>query len=146
MTGCFTVRRFLPGSPEYEQSLLLRDEILRRPIGLSLKDEDLSDEARQLHFGIFDDQRMLRVLLLDPQDEQTVKMRQMAVRSELQGSGLGKQLVRFAEGAAKEHGYSKITLHARKTAVPFYERLGYSVTGDEFLEVGIPHLSMEKQL
>jgi predicted GNAT family N-acyltransferase len=37
-------------------------------------------------------------------------------------------------------------MHARKTAVPFYERIGYQVAGEEFLEVGIPHYEMRKLL
>jgi predicted GNAT family N-acyltransferase len=37
-------------------------------------------------------------------------------------------------------------LHARATAVPFYLRLGYTVVGEPFEEVGIPHRGMEKAL
>ncbi len=37
-------------------------------------------------------------------------------------------------------------MHARKTAVGFYEKLGYKVTGKEFVEITIPHVVMEKKL
>jgi predicted GNAT family N-acyltransferase len=37
-------------------------------------------------------------------------------------------------------------MHARKTALGFYEKLGYRVAGDEFIEVTIPHYVMEKDL
>jgi predicted GNAT family N-acyltransferase len=37
-------------------------------------------------------------------------------------------------------------MHARKTAVVFYEKLGYTSTGNEFTEVSIPHFVMEKRL
>ena len=37
-------------------------------------------------------------------------------------------------------------LHARETAVVFYEKLGYSSLGDQFEEVTIPHWAMEKRL
>jgi predicted GNAT family N-acyltransferase len=37
-------------------------------------------------------------------------------------------------------------MHARKTAVGFYEKLGYKRIGNEFLEVTIPHYAMEKAL
>ncbi|MEJ7682070.1 MAG: GNAT family N-acetyltransferase [Segetibacter sp.] len=37
-------------------------------------------------------------------------------------------------------------MHARKSAVGFYEKLGYKIVGDEFLELNIPHYIMEKQL
>jgi len=37
-------------------------------------------------------------------------------------------------------------MHARKTAIGFYEKSGYSVIGDEFTEVGIPHFEMVKKI
>jgi hypothetical protein len=37
-------------------------------------------------------------------------------------------------------------MHARKTALGFYEKLGYSRQGEEFTEVTIPHYIMEKAL
>jgi predicted GNAT family N-acyltransferase len=37
-------------------------------------------------------------------------------------------------------------MHARQTAVGFYQKLGYSITGEPFEEVTIPHYIMEKAL
>jgi predicted GNAT family N-acyltransferase len=37
-------------------------------------------------------------------------------------------------------------MHARKSAVGFYEKLGYEIEGDEFEEVTIPHYEMQKTL
>jgi predicted GNAT family N-acyltransferase len=37
-------------------------------------------------------------------------------------------------------------MHARTTAVGFYEKLGYKRMGDEFEEVTISHYVMEKDL
>jgi len=52
----------------------------------------------------------------------------------------------YAENIARDAGYKKIIMHARKTAIGFYEKLGYTVTGNEFTEVSIPHYVMEKKL
>jgi predicted GNAT family N-acyltransferase len=54
--------------------------------------------------------------------------------------------VEASERVAIERGALRMTLHARQTAVPFYERLGYRVVGEPFIEVGIPHRAMEKSL
>ena len=70
----------------------------------------------------------------------------MAVFSGLQGKGIGKVLLQFAENIARDRGYKKIIMHARKTAVGFYEKLGYKITSPEFEEVTIPHYVMEKSL
>ena len=71
-------------------------------------------------------------------------MRQLAVATELQGRGLGKTLVRYAESFARQSGYQEIVLHARESAVRFYEKLGYTRQGDCFTEVTIPHYQMRK--
>jgi predicted GNAT family N-acyltransferase len=58
----------------------------------------------------------------------------------------GSKLVQIAESYAKNAGYRKMMLNARKTAVGFYEKLGYEKKGDMFTEVGIAHLKMQKCL
>lgn len=54
--------------------------------------------------------------------------------------------MQIAETYAKNAGYRKIVLNARKTAVGFYEKLGYERKGDMFTEVGIAHFKMLKCL
>ena len=73
-------------------------------------------------------------------------MRQVAVSPRAQGQGIGRALTEFAEDLARRRGFSRMTLHARAIAVPFYEKLGYQRVGDEFEEVTIPHWSMQKAL
>ena len=96
--------------------------------------------------GAFEDERLLGCCLLSPQDKATVRLRQMAVPNNMQGKGIGRALMIFAENIARDLGYKKLCMHARKTAKGFYEKLGYAVTGDEFMEVTIPHYIMEKAL
>jgi predicted GNAT family N-acyltransferase len=52
----------------------------------------------------------------------------------------------FAETVARDKGYKKVMMHARKNAMGFYEKLGYKATGNEFEEVTLPHYVMEKRL
>ncbi|HEX7690957.1 MAG TPA: GNAT family N-acetyltransferase, partial [Sediminibacterium sp.] len=76
----------------------------------------------------------------------TVRLRQMAVTANLQGKGIGRALMSFAENIARDRGYRRLTMHARKTAIGFYEKNGYRICGPEFVEVTIPHFEMEKEL
>jgi len=84
--------------------------------------------------------------MLVQEGPQTVRLRQMAVINDLQGKGIGRALMQFAENLARDRGYKKITMHARKNATGFYEKLGYKKVGKEFLEITIPHYVMEKEL
>jgi len=134
------------GTAEYEKMVKLRDEILRKPLGLSFTKEELEREKNNLHIVAYEDERMLGCCMLLEEDPQTVRLRQMAVMNDLQGKGIGKALMQFAENLARDRGYKKITMHARKNALGFYEKMGYKTKGKEFEEITIPHYVMEKEL
>ncbi len=132
------------GSEAYRRSIALRDKILRKPLGLHYSDDFLQAEKDQSHLGLFLDGKLIGILLFKHEDEQTLKMRQVAIDEDFQGLGYGKKLVKYAEDFARQKGYRRISLHARLTAVPFYNRLGYKIASAEFVEVGLPHYKMEK--
>jgi predicted GNAT family N-acyltransferase len=134
------------GTAEYEQMVKLRDDILRKPLGLSFSPEELEREKNNLHIVAYEDERMLGCCMLLEEDPQTVRLRQMAVMNDLQGKGIGKALMQFAENLARDRGYKRITMHARKHAIGFYEKMGYKKIGNEFKEITIPHYLMEKEL
>ncbi|WP_290790209.1 GNAT family N-acetyltransferase [Flavihumibacter sp. UBA7668] len=134
------------GTPEYNQMIKLRDEILRKPLGLSFSQEELMQEKDQILIGAFDEDKMLGCCMLVNEGDGTVRLRQMAVNNNLQGKGIGRALMNFAENIARDQGFKKLTMHARKTAIGFYEHLGYQISSTEFEEVTIPHFVMEKRL
>jgi ribosomal protein S18 acetylase RimI-like enzyme len=134
------------GSREYQQMVQLRNEILRRPLGLQLTPEELEKEKEEILIGAFEEEKMLGCCMLIKEAPASVRLRQMAVLNNLQGKGIGRALMQFAENIARDLGFQKITMHARKSAIGFYEKLGYEVCGQEFEEVTIPHYIMEKQL
>jgi len=124
----------------------LREDILRKPLGLTFDTQELEDEKKNLLIGAFEDDNMLGCCMLVEENSESVKLRQMAVLNALQGKGIGRALMQFAENLARDHGYKVLTMHARKNAVGFYEKMGYRVKGEEFQEVSIPHFEMEKEL
>ncbi|MDI9364317.1 MAG: GNAT family N-acetyltransferase [Flavobacterium sp.] len=134
------------GTKEYNQMIDLRRQILRTPLGLTFSKEDLEKEKEDILLGCFDEEKLEGCCLLTEIEPDTVKLRQMAVLDGLQGKGIGRALMNFAENVARDAGYKKLTMHARKTAVGFYEKLGYSVCSNEFEEVTVPHYIMEKKL
>lgn len=134
------------GSEEYKMMVDLRYNLLRKPLGLSFSEEELAREKDDILLGCFTDKKIEGCCLLTEVEPKVLRLRQMAVTSGLQGKGIGRVLTIFAENISRDRGYRKITMHARKTALGFYERLGYSKSGEEFMEVNIPHFHMEKEL
>ncbi|MCC7435882.1 MAG: GNAT family N-acetyltransferase [Methanoregulaceae archaeon] len=136
------------GTPEYEATVSLRYEVLRKPLGLDFTPEQLAAEVTDLHCALweFGIPEPLACLVLTPLSEGEIKMRQVAVRPDHQGQGLGRILVEFSETTARARGFTRMVLNARDTAVDFYLRLGYTIEGEPFTEVTIPHRRMAKSL
>lgn len=133
------------GSEEYRRECSLRDEVLRAPLGLSLREEDLVLERGHLHFGLFEpDGVLVACAIAVPLSACEAKIRQVAVSPSRQRRGLGARIMGDVELILRARGFNKLVLHSRVSSMGFYRRLGYAAVGDEFVEVTIPHVSMEK--
>lgn len=127
------------GSDLYRQSLHLREQVLRVPLGLTLSASDMAGEDQQKHFGIVEQHALLACLVIKAGQQPLAKLRQMAVAPAMQGRGLGRLLVDAAELWLRQAGFDQVVLDARETAIGFYQSLGYRVDGPVFQQVGIPH-------
>ncbi len=134
------------GTKQYQEMLDLRYNMLRKPLGLNFNNEELEREKNDILIGLYEDDKLEGCCLLTQVEAGVVKLRQMAVINGLQGKGMGRTLMNFAENIARDKGYKKIVMNARKNAVGFYEKLGYKVVSNEFIEVTIPHYEMQKML
>ncbi|MFK4110073.1 GNAT family N-acetyltransferase [Streptomyces sp. NPDC002176] len=70
----------------------------------------------------------------------------LAVTRRARGLGVGAALVRAIEDAARDLGLTAVDLHAQTQALGFYERLGYTAYGPEFMDAGIAHRAMRRPL
>jgi YbgC/YbaW family acyl-CoA thioester hydrolase len=84
--------------------------------------------------------------LLPPDGQGDARVGRVATQRVLRGSGIGRAIMRALEEGARTRGARRLVLHAQRTAIPFYERLGYRRVGDMFDEAGIPHQEMVKPL
>lgn len=140
------VREIEHASEEYWLAVELRRIVLRIPLNLEYSQEQLMSEDDSFHYVLEQDGNIVGSAMYTPYDEQTIKVRQVAVRPDLQGKGLGAQLMLGVEQAAAQKGFTHAVLNARQVAVAFYERIGYECFDEPFEEVGIPHRKMRKQL
>ena len=134
-------------SPAYDEIVALRDTLLRKPLGLQFKVNEMDKEYLQIHFAAYTyDWELRGCLVLKPLGEEVIKMRQVAVAEAHQGQGIGQALVVASEEWARARGYREMELNARDVAVVFYEKLGYVKQGEPFEEVSIKHFKMVKEL
>lgn len=134
------------GSERYEEVTELRRALLRRPLGLDFTPEELQREKDDLHVAATLEGRVVGTVLLRRVDAGTWRLMRMAVADDAQGRGVGRRLVDEAERLLRARGVDVVMMHARGTAVGFYEKCGYRTVGGPFPEQGIPHIRMEKHL
>ena len=70
----------------------------------------------------------------------------MAVSADLRGTGVGRALLDALVTRAEERGLPGVELHAQVHARAFYERAGFVPFGAVYLEAGIEHLGMRRDL
>ena len=134
------------GSKQYQEMVNLRMDILRRPLGMQFSEEDLAKEKNDFLLGVYDEDELVACCILTAIAPLTCQLRQMAVHQKMQRNGIGAALMIFAENVARDAGYRKMIMHARKTAIGFYEKLGYQTQGEEFTEVNLPHMELYKSI
>jgi GNAT superfamily N-acetyltransferase len=131
------------GGHEYKKCVSLRDDILRKPLGLAFTTEELDRENVHVHIGGFVDE-VLCVTAFLVHEGKVLRIKQVAVRSDFQRKGIASALMKFCDGYALENGFKEIYCHARQAAVPFYEKNDYAPEGETFYEVTLPHRRMRK--
>lgn len=134
------------GSKEYEDTVDLRNEVFRKPWGLDIKNDDLSPDKNMDMYGAFLDDKLIATVFLTEDDEETARIKNVAIFKEYRGTGLGRYLMDFIENIARERGYTKAALMGRVSVEDFYKKLGYKSIGEPYDYKTIPHVDMIKDL
>lgn len=140
------IKNIAYGSNEYQQMTQLRIKVLLEPIGVPAQYIVPEKERNDFFIAAFEENKMIGCCVLTPKENGMVQLRQMAVSKEMQGKKIGAAIIEFAETLAKENGFTVVMMHARNPVIGFYERCGYTISGEEFFEVGIGHHKMQKNL
>jgi predicted GNAT family N-acyltransferase len=134
------------GSDLYRQALRLREAVLREPLGLTITEEELADDATRQHFCAISYGVVIGSVSLKPLDETTLQLKQMAVAEDRRRERIGALLLAHAEEWGASGGFFLMVLNARMGAEGFYVRFGYQALGEPFNENTIPHIRMTKHL
>ncbi|EXJ22880.1 GNAT family acetyltransferase YjcF [Alkalibacterium sp. AK22] len=79
--------------------------------------------------------------------DHSLKIQRVAVLKEYRDKKLGKDLLAKIESLAEVHWQSSLmVLDSQDHAIPFYKSCGFEVSGDGFLDAGIPHHFMYKKI
>lgn len=133
---------------ELEKAFAIRKEIFVEEQGVGLEDEfDQFDtlESGTVHILMVIDGKPAgtgRVNFFDDYG----KLERICIRKDYRKNGCGKGLVQAMEEIVHRFPKRKVILHGQVQAAGFYEKLGYRISSDSFMEEGIAHYVMEKEL
>ncbi|WP_301107180.1 GNAT family N-acetyltransferase [Sporosarcina sp.] len=74
------------------------------------------------------------------------KVERVCVLESFRSFGLGKVIIKALEEITEEKGITRVKLHGQTHAEGFYIKLGYTTSSPVFMEDGIPHVLMTKEL
>lgn len=137
--------RLVTNNKELEDAYQIRKIVFveEQKVPIELEIDEYESEAA--HFVLYDNNKPIgagRFRIID----NIGKVERICVNKENRKSGGGRVIMGKIEQYAKVKGLHKLKLNAQIQAIPFYSRLGFSVTSDEFLDAGIPHKTMTKEL
>lgn len=133
---------------EFSRYFQLRWEILRKPWQQHLGSEQDLHENQSIHRMIIDDDnKVLAVGRLEHSAAHQGQIRFMAVCENVQGQGLGQQIITELENIAAQVGITELILNARESAVNFYQKLGYQQHDISHVLFGeVTHYRMSKTI
>jgi len=129
------------GPEDMEAVLEIRRIVFIEGQNVPVEDERDGRDAEAIHLIAFAGSvpvSTARLLLLDG----VGKIGRVAVLQAHRGAGLGKDLMAAALAVLREEGAKAAKLSSQTHAIPFYQALGFTVHGPEYLDAGIPHRDM----
>jgi predicted GNAT family N-acyltransferase len=99
-------------------------------------------DAQCVHALVFDGEEAVATGRLLPDGH----IGRMAVRKPVRGQGIGGMILDALIEQARWRGDRAVMLNAQTHAEPFYARYGFVREGEEFMEAGIPHIHMRREL
>lgn len=98
------------------------------------------------HFLIYEDNVLVGTFRLHFNNDVVAILQRFCVLAEYRGKGYGQYAMDFLEGYCVGKKIKKIRFDAQCTALGFYEKCGYDVVSEEFIEAGMKHVKMQKKL
>ncbi|WP_100406827.1 GNAT family N-acetyltransferase [Bacillus solitudinis] len=130
---------------QLQDAFHIRTNVFVKEQHVPLEEEIDEFEDVSTHFVVYDNQNVVGAGRLRYVDDYG-KIERICIAKAARGLGVGRMLMEAIEMEAKRCGALKAKLYAQSHAEKFYEKLGYFTVSDEFLDAGIPHVTMEKEL
>jgi predicted GNAT family N-acyltransferase len=134
--------RYIPGNEDLSECFKLRTEVFIGEQGVSEEEEFDGKDPFALHALVYVDGQPAATARMLFQSEEALRIGRICVTGEMRNKGLGDLVVRMMLARAMETDCAQVEISAQTHAIPFYQKLGFSVASEEYEEAGIPHVKM----
>lgn len=140
--------KLITNEQDLKKAFAIREQVFVNEQGVALEDEfdefDALDSPCKHILVIYDGQAVGagRIRFL----QQTGKLERICILEPYRKLGIGRVIIRSLEEIAEGQGVAQVKLHGQTQAEGFYEKLGYQSSSAVFMEDGIPHVAMMKDL
>ncbi|MFB9842534.1 GNAT family N-acetyltransferase [Mucilaginibacter ginsenosidivorans] len=110
-----------------------------------LYEMEMDEDMDGIHFGAFTDNKLVGIVSLFQKDDD-YQFRKFAVDPDYQGKGTGNKLLAYITDFAATEGGKRLWCNARLSATGFYDKNGFSHTGQFFSKNGFDYEILEKPL
>lgn len=133
-------------SKTYEDAINIRYEVFvdEQNVPEDVEVDELEDKSH--HVVLYEEDHPVGTARIYHRGSGVYKIQRVAVLKKYRGKSFGAQLIKECELQINKLRGTKITLGAQLQALSFYEKLGYTAEGPEFMDAGIPHREMTKML
>ena len=100
-----------------------------------------NEDAQAVHFLAYEGDYAIGTARLLPDGQ----IGRVSVLKDWRGLNVGDALLAAVIAEAERRGLHEQRLSAQVQATPFYERHGFRVLSEEYLDAGIPHVDMLRQ-
>lgn len=126
---------------EFEYVKAIRTEVFTEEQGANASEEFDAYDKTAVFALLYDKDKAVATARL-AQTDNGFKIGRIAVLKQYRGKGLGAVIVRAVCEKAAREGAKTVFVDAQNYAVPFYEKLGFNVIGNQIFDRGLPHIPM----
>ena len=130
----------------YKDALKIRYKVFvdEQKVPVDLEIDEL--ESMCMHGVIYDSSKAIATIRIYPLKSTEYKIQRVAVLSDYRSKGVGRLLMQEVENKIKRKNNQRLILDSQNKAIPFYKKLGYKISSSEFMDAGIPHHRMTKEI
>ncbi|MBK5445562.1 MULTISPECIES: GNAT family N-acetyltransferase [unclassified Peribacillus] len=131
---------------EREYAYMIRKKVFVDEQNVPIEEEIDQYEEDSTHFVLYNEQEQPvgagRFRVIDG----VGKVQRICVLSTERKNGAGAMIMSAIGEFAEQNKIPQLKLDAQLHAIPFYSKLGYQIVSDEFMDAGIPHKTMKKNI